>query len=559
MLTALSIQNIILIDRLNLAFAHGLSVLTGETGAGKSILLDAFALALGGRGDAGLVRQGEAEGQVTASFDLPADHRVQKILDEHALADEGTVILRRIQLADGRTKAFINDRPVNVQLLRQVGNLLVEIHGQHDERALVDPSSHRKLLDAYGGLEKERSLTRISWQNWRAAKKALKEHEELLAKAREETDFLTAALDELRQLDPLENEEEQLAGHRQVMMHAEKIAGDLQGALNALTGDRAQSGKLSAALRKLERQEAAIAPIVDPAARALERVLLEMNEARGVIEDALRKTAFEPSDLETTEERLFALRAASRKFNVAVVSLPGLVEKIENELAAIHTGEEKLNELTEASKAAGEAYESAALILSKKRKVAAKKLDKAVMAELTPLKLERAEFLTHIESVPTEEGGEEGIDRVAFWVKTNPGTQAGPIMKVASGGELSRFILALKVVLAARGSAPILIFDEIDTGVGGAVASSIGERLARLAKGVQVLTITHAPQVAALADLHMQIAKEARNSKSGESMVTKVAALEKGERLEEIARMLAGAKVTDEARAAAKQLIGGRG
>lgn len=558
MLTALSIRNIILIDKLSLSFTPGLSVLTGETGAGKSILLDAFALALGARGDAGLVRKGAQEGDVSAAFTLSVDHPVQKKLSEHGLDDEGAVILRRVQLSDGRTKAFVNDRPVSVQLLKEIGSRLVEIHGQHDERALMDPASHRRLLDAYGGLTDDLNTVKKSWHSWREAVSALREHEAEMAHAAQEREYLENAVEELLALGPGETEEEDLAARRQLMMHAEKIAGDLEDAYKAISSDRGgQSVKISAALRKLERQQDATGEIIEPTVRALERVLIELDEARRIIGDALSKTSFQPSELETTEERLFALRAAARKYKVPVAALAGLTEKLQDALSMIQGGEEKLKALAEAAEEAENQFKTNADTLSKKRKIAAETLDAAVLAELPPLKLERAEFITMIDQMPYSQGGEDGIDRVTFWVRTNPGTEPGPIMKVASGGELSRFILALKVVLAARGSAPILIFDEVDTGVGGAVAAAIGERLSRLSNTVQVMTITHAPQVAALADQHLRIAKNATDGPEGDTMVTSVSILPNEDRLEEVARMLAGATVTDEARAAAKQLIGG--
>lgn len=559
MLSALFIRNIILIDELSLHFSPGLSVLTGETGAGKSILLDAFALALGARGDAGLVRLGEEEGEVSASFDLDAAHPVQNELSALGLSEEGAVILRRVQLADGRTRAFINDRPVSVQLLRQIGSRLVEIHGQHDERALIEPASHRRLLDAYGGLQDDQELVRSAWFAWKDARLALEEHEALMAKAREDQEFLEGAVEELTKLAPGETEEEDLAARRQLMMQAEKIAGDLEVAYSAISSDKGQATKISAAARKLERIDDRSGEIVEPALRALERVLIEMDEAKRVLIESINKTSFQPSELEVAEERLFALRAASRKYKVPVAALAGLAVKLEAELAKMKSGEEELRTLSEKAEAAELAYSKAAAVLSKKRRKAAEALDAALMAELPPLKLERAEFLTMIDSVPPSEGNEDGTDRVTFWVRTNPGTEPGPIMKVASGGELSRFILALKVALAARGSAPILIFDEIDTGVGGAVAAAIGERLSRLAENVQVLTITHAPQVAAHASRHMQIAKMPVENGAGEAMVTRVSNLENDARLEEIARMLAGTTITDEARAAARQLIGGNG
>jgi DNA repair protein RecN (Recombination protein N) len=555
MLAALSIRDIVLIDRLDLEFGPGLCVLTGETGAGKSILLDAFTLAIGGRGDASLVRRGAGQGQVTASFELAPDHPVLRLLAENGLEAEGLLILRRLQSADGRTRAFINDVAVGVQLLREVGQALVEIHGQHDDRALIDPSGHRDLVDAFGGLSGEASAVASAWQAWRSAEDERARHESEIAAIRANADYISHALDELAQLNPQTGEEETLASRRQLMMHAEKIAGELNEALDALAGEGTGGARLAAALRRIERQVGAGGALLASVAEALERVLGETNAARAKIEEALAATAFEPQDLERAEERLFALRALARKHRVGVDDLPAFVARLETELAALDQGETKLEELTAATVAAREIYAGAAMLLSESRKAAAERLDEEVLAELAPLKLDKARLITRIETVGVYDGGQHGIDRVAFWVRTNPGTEPGPLMKVASGGELARVILALKVVLAARGSAPTLVFDEVDAGVGGATAAAVGERLARLGAKVQVLAVTHAPQVAALANEHMLIAKEAVHGPDGETMATRVSVLDGERRREEIARMLAGQTITDEARAAAERLM----
>jgi DNA repair protein RecN (Recombination protein N) len=555
MLAALSIRDIVLIDRLDLEFGPGLCVLTGETGAGKSILLDAFTLAIGGRGDASLVRRGASQGQVTASFELAPDHPVLRLLAENGLEAEGLLILRRLQSADGRTRAFINDVAVGVQLLREVGQALVEIHGQHDDRALIDPSGHRDLVDAFGGLSGEASAVASAWQAWRSAEDERARHESEIAAIRANADYISHALDELAQLNPQTGEEETLASRRQLMMHAEKIAGELNEALDALAGEGTGGARLAAALRRIERQVGAGGALLASVAEALERVLGETNAARAKIEEALAATAFEPQDLERAEERLFALRALARKHRVGVDDLPAFVARLETELAALDQGETKLEELTAATVAAREIYAGAAMLLSESRKAAAERLDEEVLAELAPLKLDKARLITRIETVGVYDGGQHGIDRVAFWVRTNPGTEPGPLMKVASGGELARVILALKVVLAARGSAPTLVFDEVDAGVGGATAAAVGERLARLGAKVQVLAVTHAPQVAALANEHMLIAKEAVHGPDGETMATRVSVLDGERRREEIARMLAGQTITDEARAAAERLM----
>jgi DNA repair protein RecN (Recombination protein N) len=555
MLAALSIRDIVLIDKLDLAFGAGLSALTGETGAGKSILLDAFSLAIGARGDASLVRRGAEQGQVTATFELAPDHPVLALLAGNDIPIEDMLILRRVQGADGRSRAFINDTSVSVQLLRQVGQALVEIHGQHDERALIDPSGHRDLVDAFGGLSDDARRVEALYDAWLVADATRGRHESEIAATRANADYVAHALEELRALNPEAGEEEALAEKRQLMMNAEKIAADLNEALDALQGEGTAGARLASALRRIERQAAGGGALLTGVAEALERVMSETNTARDKLEEALAATAFEPVDLERAEERLFGLRALARKHRVQVDDLPGLTERLAAELTALDTSEGRAAELAEQAKVARKAYEAAALALSKARAKAAKKLDAEVAAELAPLKLDKARFVTHIDTVDMAEGGPSGIDRVAFWVATNPGTEPGPMMKVASGGELARFILALKVVLAARGSAPTLIFDEADSGVGGATASAIGERLAGLAAEVQVLAVTHAPQVAALADGHLMIAKEAMHGPDGETMATRVAVLEGAHRREEIARMLAGQTITDEARAAADRLM----
>jgi DNA repair protein RecN (Recombination protein N) len=555
MLAALSIRDIVLIDRLDLEFGQGLSVLTGETGAGKSILLDAFSLAIGGRGDTSLVRRGANQGQVTATFDLPRNHPVFALLADNGIPVEDALILRRVQGADGRSRAFINDIGVSVQLLRQVGQALVEIHGQHDDRALIDPSGHRDLVDAFGGLTEDTAGLAGAYDLWQRAEAERSRHDSAIAASRANADYLSHALEELRSLDPKTGEEEALAARRQVMMNAEKLAAELAEALDALQGEGTSGARLAAALRRIERQADVAPDLLAPVATALERVLTETNAAQARIEQALAATSFEPKELDQAEERLFALRALARKHRVTVDELPALVQRLETELAALDTSEARAGELAKAATAARKTYEIMARALSKARHDAARRLDHEVAGELGPLKLEKASFITHIDTVDLAEGGSSGIDRVAFWVRTNPGTEPGPLMKVASGGELARFILALKVVLAARGSAPTLVFDEADAGVGGATAAAVGERLSRLAAGAQVLAVTHAPQVAAVASGHLLIAKEPVHGPEGEAMATRVAVLEGEHRREEIARMLAGQTITDEARKAAERLM----
>lgn len=552
MLVQLAIRDIVLIDRLELDFGSGLAVLTGETGAGKSILLDAFSLALGGRGDGSLVRHGETQGHVTALFDVRPDHPARRIAAAAEIDTDGDVILRRVQFADGRTRAFVNDQPVSVQVLRSIGAALVEIHGQHDDRALVDPATHRAILDGYGGLQEQAKGVMEAARAWREARTALDRHSARVEAARKEADFLRHAVEELSTLAPEAGEEEALAERRQTMMASEKIAQDLVDAFEVVGGQSSVGPALSAALRKLERRSAQAPALVDPSVKALDAALVAIDEARDAIEAAIRAAEFEPRELERVEERLFALRAAARKYDVAADDLAALRERFAADVAAIDAGEAEMARLQTAVTQAEDHYVALARDLSEARRRAAEALDTAVQAELPPLKLERARFTTRVD---TDEASRDpaGFDRVEFWAQTNPGTRPGPLMKVASGGELSRFMLALKVILADRGSAPTLVFDEIDTGVGGAVADAIGQRLARLARTVQVMAVTHAPQVAARAERHFLIAKE--GVPGSDRVATRVAPLDDAPRREEIARMLAGATITEEARAAAARLL----
>src|SRR5499427_336300 len=550
MLIRLSIRDIVLIDRLDIDFAAGLSVLTGETGAGKSILLDSFALALGARGDSGLVRQGAEQGQVTAAFDVRVDHPARAILRANDIPADEDLILRRVQLADGRTRAFLNDQPVAVQVLRSVGTALVEIHGQHDERALVDTATHRRLLDAYGNLEAEAAEVARLWTLRRDAEQRVAQHRAEVERAHREADWLRHAADELAQLAPEPGEETTLAERRTSMMQAEKVAEDLREAQTVVSGSG--SPALAAAVRRLERRHGQAPAFIGPAVKALDAALTALDEASHHIDRALVAAAFDPHVLERIEERLFALRAAGRKYNAPVDQLAALSRRYAADLALLDAGQARLAALEKEAAVAIERYAKAAASLSGHRRDVAATLDKAVNSELKPLKLDHALFSTAIKTAP-DSPGPDGIDRVEFWVRTNPGTQPGPLMKVASGGELARFMLALKVVIADGGSAPSLVFDEIDTGVGGAVADAIGARLARLAQRVQVLAVTHAPQVAARADHHYLITKD--TFAKGKRIATRIAELEPDRRREEIARMLAGAEITVEARAAAERLM----
>lgn len=557
MLAALTIRDIVLMERVEIAFGKSLSVLTGETGAGKSILLDSLALSLGARGDSSLVRQGADSGDVVALFEPDEAHPVWGLLEENAISRADSLILRRVQSADGRTRAFINDRPVSAQLLKQVGALLVEIHGQHDDRALIDPAVHRGLLDAFGELHKQAGAVRTAWVRRKAAGQALSGHEAAIAAAARERDYLVHSLDELNLLAPQPGEEAGLAERRQLMMQAERVADDLKEALATLDGDGSLVARMSSVLRRLERQAERAPDLVKPSVAALERALNEAGEALASLERAHGACAFDADELEKSEERLFALRAAARKHGCPVDELAALREAFEVKLAGIEAGESELNRLRAGVIDAEKAYAAAAGALSDKRGAAARVLEKAVSEELAPLKLGRAAFLVNIET-DAERGGEFGIDRVEFWVRTNPGTAPGPLRKIASGGELARFILAIKVALADKGSAPTLIFDEIDTAVGGAVADAIGQRLARLAQGAQVIAVTHAPQVAARAANHLLITKE-EPGRASKLVVTRIATLDAPRRREEIARMLSGAEVTAEARAQAERLLAGAG
>ncbi|WP_174800553.1 DNA repair protein RecN [Martelella limonii] len=551
MLVQLSIRDIVLIERLELDLGTGLSVLTGETGAGKSILLDSLSLALGARGDGALVRHGQDQGQVIAVFDVPADHPARLFLRENDLDDDGDLIFRRMQSADGRTRAFVNDQSVSVQLLRQAGRLLVEIHGQHDERALIDTDGHRRLLDAFGGLTGDAEMVAALFRGWRDAERKLKQHRAHIEEAAREADYLRSSVDELQELSAVDGEEDQLAEKRATMMKSERIAGDISEALEFLNGNASPVPMIASLVRRLERKSHEAPGLLEETVELLDAALEKLSSAQMEVEAALDRAAFDPKELERTEERLFALRGAARKYNVPVTELPALAERMVAALDELDAGEAKLAALTEAASAAETAYFEAARLLSGRRLEAGEQLSAAVMAELPALKLERARF-TAVVSANEETAGAEGIDTVSFEVQTNPGTRPGPIMKVASGGELSRFLLALKVALADKGSAPTLVFDEIDTGVGGAVADAIGQRLKRLAETVQVLSVTHAPQVAARAGGHFLISKG-----GGDSVSTRVEVIGPEERQEEIARMLAGAKVTDEARAAAAKLLSG--
>ena len=552
MLASLTVQDIVLIDRLGIEFGPGLSVLTGETGAGKSILLDALALALGARGDAALVRAGAERGQIIAVFEPAADHPVFALLGENGIESDGALILRRVQAADGKTRAFVNDQPCGVSLLREIGGLMVEIHGQHDDRALIAAEGHRRLLDAFGRLEPD--AAEVATRH-----RALKEIEAEAAKLQatmessaREAEYLRASVEELSQLSPEVGEETRLADRRQFLMRAEKIAGDLTEAHDLVGGDSSPIPELVGLSRRLQRKSAEAPGLLEETISALGAALDHLDDVRRGLETALRSCDFDAGELERSEERLFALRAAARKHRVPVDDLPAVAAEFSAKLADIDIGGDRLKALEAVVRESLTAYRKAAKTLSARRTEAASALEKAVNAELPALRLQAARFIVARE-VDEASISPDGFDRIAFHVRTNPGTESGPLMKVASGGELSRFLLALKVALADRGSAPTLVFDEIDAGAGGAVAEAIGRRLARLAERVQVLSVTHAPQVAAQADAHFVIAKKA--VAKGKRVATDVRFVDGKARREEIARMLAGATISEEARAAADRLM----
>ncbi|WP_455478975.1 DNA repair protein RecN [Bartonella sp. B23] len=552
MLVQLSIHNIVLIETLDIYFTAGLSILTGETGAGKSILLDALSLALGGRGDASLVRHGTAQGQVTAVFDVPISHPARQIIRENGFDDEGDIILRRVQSSDGRSRAFINDQVVSIALMRSVGRMLVEIHGQHDDRALVDAAMHRQLLDAFGGLEDETENLRQCYQIWRKFEERLQQQRIKVEDAMREADYLCACVEELDKLDFQVGEENALSLRRADMLKLEKIATDIKEADDLLSGSKSPIPVLSNLVRRLERKIPDSQELITPVVKSIDDALHALATAQEGLESAIRALDFKPDELEKIEERLFALRGFTRKYQVSADELAQLRDKMDAELANFEEDKIILMRFEDEAREAQKNYDILAQTLSIKRRKAAKRLSESVMAELPALKLEKAEFIVEMQS-DVERRSAEGIDHIEYWVRTNPGTRAGPMLSVASGGELSRFLLALKVVLSDRGSAPTLIFDEIDTGVGGAVAAAIGQRLQRLSESVQVFAITHAPQVASKAQSHFLVSKVESDGEG--RFVTGIYKMEEHERAEEIARMLAGEQITKEARAAAQKLL----
>ncbi len=556
MLASLSIRDVVLIDKLELDFDRGLCALTGETGAGKSILLDALGLALGSRADVRLLRPGSDQAKVTAVFDLATAHPVREILQEQEITlEEDHLVLRRVLGRDGRSRAFVNDQTVSVGLLRRLGDRLIEVQGQFEQRGLLDSAQHRRLLDSFGGLSAQTGKLAALWGAWRAAQETLAVAERQLAQARQDESFLRHAVEELARLDPKPGEEPQLAAQRNLLLHRERLIEAVQGAYGELSGDDGAPGAetaLGAARGLLDRVADKAGDRLGPVLESLERASAETEEALAELQAFAGELAAEGGDLAMIEERYFGLQDLARKHNCPVAGLPDLRETLAARLAALDGGTDNLTQLSEACGKAKKAYVAAAEKLTRARRKAAAALDKAVNAELPPLRLERALFQTSLEPLAETGWSGSGQERIAFQVATNPGTAPGPIGKIASGGELARFLLALKVVLAEINPEQTLVFDEVDSGVGGATAHAVGERLARLAAQRQVLAVTHSPQVAARAAHHWQVRKEA----AGKSLATEIEALSQAARREEIARMLSGAQVTEEARAAAERLLG---
>ncbi|WP_378942619.1 DNA repair protein RecN [Paracoccus sp. R86501] len=548
MLRSLDIRDMLLIERLDLGFGPGLNVLTGETGAGKSILLDCLGFVLGWRSRADLVRSGAQQGEVQAVFDLPADHPARAVLTEAGISvEEDELILRRVNALDGRKTGWVNDRRVSGEVLRKLSETLVELHGQHDDRGLLNPRGHRALLDAFGVIDTK--PVRKAWNLRREAAQQLAQAEAALEAARQEEEFLRHAVDEIDKLAPEPGEEQSLDIARRQMQGAERIRDDVARALQLLGNDGAEKAMVDAG-RWLEGVSDHAEGRLDPPLAALSRALIELGEATRGVEDTLSALEFDPYLLESTEERLFALRALARKHDVLADDLAELGHELRTRLGRIDAGEAQIGTLRADAAAAAQAYDDAAAKLTAQRARHAKQLDRAVTAELVPLKMDRAVFETRVSE---GEAGPDGRDVVAFTVATNPGAPSGPLDKIASGGELSRFLLALKVCLARGNDALVMIFDEIDRGVGGATADAVGRRLQALAQGSQVLVITHSPQVAALGAVHFRVAKSVTKGMTTSNVV----ALDPEERTAEIARMLSGDRVTDAATDAARALLAG--
>jgi len=555
-LTGLSIREVVLIERLDLSFGPGLTVLTGETGAGKSILLDSLGLALGARAESGLVRTGAEQASVTASFAPPSNHPVLALLTEQGIALEDEIIIRRVVTRDGRSRATVNDQAVGVALLRQIGAHLVEIQGQGDQMGLANPAQHAPLLDQFGVTPVVRGAVTIAWRLWRDAGQALQAAQNAIAEAQREEEWLRHAADELNTLAPRPGEEDQLATERQRLQQNERRVEAITAALSEIAPKDRRNAGPAATLRSAARAlQKLAAPEADnpaaPAMAALDRAEEALAEAETLLSRLAHDADSDPRQLEAAEERLFALRAAARKFAVPVVELPALLATYKARLAALDSGTAALATLEQAAAAARTAYVQAAAALTTARTAAAGALEEAVTAELPPLRLDRARFVVALTPLEPERWGAAGAETVRFLIATNPGQAPGALDKIASGGELSRLMLALKVVLSRGSTVPTLVFDEVDSGVGGATAAAVGDRLARVAEGVQVLVVTHSPQVAARGAQHLRVQKQAGSGRAE----TQVVPLGTQERREEIARMLAGETVTEAARAAADSLL----
>ncbi len=548
MLRGLDISDMLIIERLELSFQSGLNVLTGETGAGKSILLDSLGFVLGWRGRADLVRQGAAQGEVTAWFDLAEGHPAHAVLEEAGLPGGDELILRRINTAEGRKTAWVNDRRCSGEVLRQLSETLVELHGQHDDRGLLNPRGHRTILDAFGALDGARATVRSAWTEMARTRKVEAAAAKAQDEIRAEEEFLRYAVAELDKLSPEEGEEAILDTTRRMMQSAEKIRGDVVNAYEAM-GQSGAEAQMADAFRWLDGAAARADGMLEEPMAALNRAMVELDGAMDGVVRAIESMSFDASELEDTEERLFAIRGLARKHDVQPDALAGFADTLRAKLNALDAGDAQQAQLRADVKVAEAAYETAATALSAARKKSATKLDKAVSAELAPLKMERAVFATQITA---EAEGPEGRDEVSFTVATNPGAPAGPLNKIASGGELSRFLLALKVCLTQGQPGLTLIFDEIDRGVGGATADAVGRRLAAIAAEGQVLVVTHSPQVAALGAHHWRVEKSVTNGMT----TTNVVPLDPDQRVDEVARMVAGDTITEAAREAARALLG---
>lgn len=551
MLVSLSIRNVVLIDKLDLDFKSGLSVLTGETGAGKSILLDSVGLLLGNRAETGLIRQGEDKLSVTGIFNMPESQELKNLLDEYELEASDEIVIKRTLNTEGKSKIFFNDQPVSAKLLKEIGKFLVEVHGQFDNQGLLNPVNHLDILDLYGGYKDLLSETTQAYTAFRQAATARQEAERNIEQAKTDEDNLRHWIDELRKMNVQDNEEELLTQRRQELMNAEKIIESISFAYGALTQGADVQGALRQAQNAVDKVNILTEDKYKSLAEMLEQAAIDVSESINELEDLSTRITTNQNELEAMEERLFALRALARKHQASINDLPRILADFESKLSAIEYGEDGLKKLRAAEEQAKTQYLKQAELLNEARRAAARELDKKVMAELAPLKMEKAKFITQVEKNGESNWSAKGFNTVVFTVSTNPNSPQGPLNKIASGGELARFMLALKVNLAQSSNIGTMIFDEVDSGVGGATAQAVGDRLARLAQTVQILVVTHSPQVAAAGNNHFKVEKQTVDNVT----TTTVKELDKAARHEEVARMLAGEVITDEARAAAKVLI----